>query len=182
MLGIMPIRNLRTITMPMQELRARLNTLLQEQPASEQPLAQQPLAAQVAVFERIERGKIDRNRATSTFVHEVEEAVDQILAVLYTPLDGGPMLVPRDAWTRSPLMRVLAHVTYWLYSEDLISNAEAARLLYGTSTDADLARLRRVIERGAVRHYWRPGREDSRGRAVLVRRSEVLRLKQTDQV
>ncbi len=34
------------------------------------------------------------------------------------------------------------------------------------------ARVRRMIERGTIRHYWRPGRAESMY-AVLVRRSEV---------
>jgi hypothetical protein len=95
---------------------------------------------------------------------------------LYTPLDGGPCLVPRDAWTRSPLMKLLASVTYWLYQDELISLADAARMLYGSSTDADLARVRRAIERGDLRHYWRPG-HTSKQRGFLVRRSAVQALK-----
>ncbi len=129
-------------------------------------------------FERIERGQIDRHSAPPAVMQEVEQAVTHILAVLYTPLDGGPMLVPRDAWTRSPLMQLLASVTYWLYQDELISPTEAARLLYGSGTDADLARIRRVIERGALPHYWLPGRQHKEGRAALVRRSDVERLKQ----
>jgi hypothetical protein len=109
---------------------------------------------------------------------EVEQAVTQTLAVLYTPLDGSHMLVPHDAWTRLPLMRVLASVTYWLYADELIGHADAARMLYGESSPANLARVRRMVERGDLGHYWRPGREDNRGRAVLVRRSEVEQAQQ----
>ncbi len=32
--------------------------------------------------------------------------------LLSTPLDSDPMIVPRHAWTRSPLMKLLASVTY----------------------------------------------------------------------
>jgi hypothetical protein len=75
-------------------------------------------------------------------------------------------------------MRVLASVTYWLYADELIGHADAARLLYGESSPAHLARVRRMVERGELDHYWRPGREDNRGRAVLVRRSAVEHVKQ----
>jgi hypothetical protein len=85
---------------------------------------------------------------------EVEQAVTQILAVLYTPLDGSHMLGPCDAWTRSPLMRVLASVTFWLYADALIGHVGAARLLYGASSPANLARVRRMVERGNLGHYW----------------------------
>jgi len=169
----MPLRNLQTVTTPLRELRARIDTLLQDVPTADAPLAAQPLTEQVKAFEHIERGKLDRRRADPAFIREVEQAVAQMLAVLYTPLDGGPMRVPRDAWTRSPLMRVLASVTYWLYADELISLADAARVLYGDSSQANLARVRRMVERGELGHYWRPGREDNRGRAVLVRRSDV---------
>jgi hypothetical protein len=111
-------------------------------------LAAQPLTAQVKVWERIQRGSLNRHRADRAFVREVEQAVAQILAVLYTPLDGGRMLVPRDAWTRSPLMRVLASVTYWLYADELIGHVDAARLLYGENSPANPARVRRMVERG----------------------------------
>lgn len=178
MLRVMPLRNLKTVITPMRDLHDRLHTLLQDTATADAPLAAQPLAEQVKVFERIERGTINRRSADPAFIHEVEQAVRHILAVLYTPLDGGPFLVPRDAWTRSPLMRLLASVTYWLYADELIGHADAARLLYGASSPAHLARVRRMVERGELGHYWRPGREDNRGRAVLVRRSEVERMKQ----
>lgn len=181
MLQSMPIRNLTTVTTPMHELHDRLHSLLQQAPTTGAPLAAQPLGEQVKVFERIERGQIDRQHAAAAVVQEVEQAVRHILTVLYTPLDGGPMIVPRDAWTRSPLMQLLASVTYWLYQDDLISPTEAARLLYGSGTDADLARIRRMIERGALAHYWRPGRQHKEGRAALVRRSDVERVQQHQQ-
>jgi hypothetical protein len=173
----MPLRNLQTVTTPLRELRARIDTLLQDAAPADAPLAAQPLAAQVKVFERIERGSLDRRTTDPTFVDEVEQAVEQLLAVLYTPLDGRPFVLPRDAWTHSPLMKLLASVTYWLYQDDLISLAEAARWLYGDSTDARLMRVRRLIERGQLRHYWLPGRE-AKQRSYLVRRSEVEQVQQ----
>jgi hypothetical protein len=175
----MPLRNLKTITTPMRELHDRLHMLLQDTATADAPLAAQPLAEQVTIFERIERGKIDRRSADPAFVREVEHAVEHILVVLYTPLDGRPFIVPRDAWTHSALMNLLASVTYWLYQDDLISIADAARVLYGDSTDALLVRVRRIIERGELRHYWRPGRE-AKQRSFLVRRSEVERLNQQE--
>jgi hypothetical protein len=155
----------------------RIHDTLHATPAADAPLAAQPLTEQVKVFERIERGKLDRHRADPTFIREVEQAVDQIIAVLYTPLDGRPFIVPRDAWTHSPLMKLLASVTYWLYQDDLISMADAARLVYGASDDALLSRIRRMIERGQLRHYWLPGRE-AKQRSYLVRRSEVEQVQQ----
>ncbi len=172
MLRAMPIRNLNTVIMPMHALHDRLHTLLHAPPVADAPLAAQPLAEQVKVFERIEQGKIDRRTVDPTFVREVEQAVEQILAVFYTPLDGRPFIVPRDAWTHSPLMKLLANVTYWLYHDDLMSIADAARILYGSSDVVMLARVRRMIERGELRHYWLPGRA-AKQRAYLVRRSEV---------
>ncbi len=180
MLAAMPIRNLKTVLRPLRDHEERLHTLLHATPTAGAPVAAQHLPEQVKVFERIERGAIDRATADPAFVHDVEAAVEQILLVLYRPLDGRPFIIPRDAWTASPLMRVLASVTYWLYQDDLISMAEAARVLYDTDTvhDRETARIRRAIERGELRHYWRPGREHKQ-RSFLVRRSEVERLKKT---
>jgi hypothetical protein len=173
----MPIRNLKTVITPMREHEARLHTLLHATPAANRPLAAQPITEQVKVFERIERGAIHRAAVDPAFVRQVEDAVEQVLLVLYRPLDGRPFMIPRDAWNHSPLMRLLASVTHWLYQDDLITMAEAARLLYGTSDNAVLGRIRRGIERGELRHYWRPDR-DHKQRATLVRRSEVLAWKQ----
>lgn len=180
MLAPMPIPNpQKTVITPMRAQQERLRTLVEGTGQIRDVLTDKPLAEQLKVFERIERGAIDRATADPAFVHEVEAAVEQILQVVYQPLDGGPFIVPRDAWTRSPLMRLLASVTYWLYQDELISPADAARLLYGSSNDTLLARVRRAIERGELRHYWRPGRERKSAAAFLVRRSEVERLKQT---
>jgi hypothetical protein len=55
------------------------------------------LAGQVKVFARIERGSVNRHRADPAVVREVEQAVEQLLAVFYTPLDGRPFVLPRDA-------------------------------------------------------------------------------------
>ena len=180
MLAAMPVHNLtKTVITPMRTQQERLRTLVEGTGSQHGPLATKPLAEQVKVFERIERGALDRATADPAVVQEVEAAVEQILLVLYQPLDGGPFIVPRDAWTRSPLMRLLASVTYWLYQDELISIAEAARYLYDSSEVVMLARVRRAIERGELRHYWRPGRERKSAAAFLVRRSEVERLKQT---
>jgi hypothetical protein len=173
----MPLRNLNTMTTPLRELRARIDTLLHDTTTDGAPLAAQPLAEQLTVFERIAQGNIDRHTADSAFVREVEQAVEQLLAVFYTPLDGRPFVLPRDAWTHSPMMKLLASVTYWVYQDDLISIADAARLLYGDSTVARLMRVRRLIERGSLRHYWLPGRE-AKQRSYLVRRSEVEQVQQ----
>jgi hypothetical protein len=75
-------------------------------------------------------------------------------------------------------MKLLTSVTYWLYQDELISMVDATWLLYGDGALPARARIRRMIERGALRHYWRPGREDNRGRAVLVRRSDVEQVQQ----
>jgi hypothetical protein len=82
----------------MYDLHDRLHTLLHAPPTTDAPLAAQPLTDQVKVFERIEAGKLDRQHADPRFVQEVEQAVEQMLAVLYAPLDGGTISVPRDAW------------------------------------------------------------------------------------
>jgi hypothetical protein len=167
----------------MREQYERLATLLQPQVGLDVPLSAQPLAAQLKVFECIAAGRLDRRKTGAALVQEIEIAVEQLLHVLYAPLDGGPMIVPRDAWRRSPLMELLAYVTYWLYEDDVISIAEAARLLYPTARDArivpvtDLMKVRALIEAGRLRHYWKPG-SVSKQRSFLVRRSAVEWLKQ----
>ncbi len=64
-----------------------------------------------------------------------------------------------------------------MYQDELIGPADAARLLYSDGALPARARIRRMIERGTLRHYWRPGRADP-SYAVLVRRSEVEQVQQ----
>ncbi len=149
--------------------------------AAARPLAEQPLPAQIKLFERIAAGRTPRATADSALVQEVEVAVEQLLHALYAPADGvSPMIVPRDAWTASPIMRLLSEVTYWLYQDELIGVADATRVLYnveGPASDSAIARVRYLLQTGQLRHYWKPGRAFHQ-RAVLVRRSDVERLKQ----
>ncbi len=174
----MPLCTHTTVTTPMHDdLHNQLHTLLHATPTADAPLAVQPLTEQVKVWERSERGTLDRHRADPAFVEEVEQAATQILAVLYAPLDGTAFVVPRDVWTRSPLTKLLASVTYWLYQDELISMADASRLLYNDAGHTARARVRRMIERGQLHHYWLPGRE-AKQRSYLVRRSEVEHVQQ----
>jgi len=164
----------------MEAQRQRLTTLLQSPTPAQGEIAAQPLRAQVALFKRITAGRLDRAATDSQVVQQVETAVEELLHVLYAPLDGGPLIVPRDAWTRTPLMELVAKVAFWLYRDDLISIADAARLRYDTTrpTDSQLTSIRWMLQTGALRHYWRPGRT-AKQRAFLVRRSDVLELNQT---
>ncbi len=51
------------------------------------------------------------------------------------------------------------------------------RACYMTVGHLPPVRMRRMIERGQLRHYWLPGRE-AKQRSYLVRRSEVEQVQQ----
>jgi len=148
--------------------------LLQGRPGG--GLAHQPLGEQLVTFERV----LQRPRGTCSAqeVQEIETAVRQLLALLGSPVDITPTpIVPPSFWTRSRLGQVLAHVTWWLYHDDLISITAAAHLLYERVGNPEFLRIRRLIERGALQAYVDPG-EPNPQRASRVRRSAVMEVKQ----
>ncbi len=172
----------KTTLKKMRERHAQLDRLLHDDHQDEQqrdhPLKEQPLRHQLRVFREIAKGKRPREQTSPAFARVLEAAVEQLLQVLYEPLDGSPMLMPRDAWHRTELGPLLAQVTMWLYGPDLISMVEAAQLLYDISAAQakDVARIRWLIQTGRLRHYWDP-HEPNYTHAQRVRKSEVLQLK-----
>jgi len=73
-----------------------------------------------------------------------------------TPAPGGgcvPPGAPHTTWTGSPLTKLLASVTYWLYGDDVMRMADAARMVYGDRPGPARGPVRRLIERGVLGHY-----------------------------
>lgn len=172
-----------TILDTIQRYRDQLDALLTgqaERTDSPRSLADRSLADQLALFEEIAQGKIDRNQADAAFVAEVEDAVDQILLVLCTPpdvQDPAFEVLPRDIWTRSEIGQILAYVTWWLYQHDLISIRDAASMLYGSTGNAESLRVHRDIERGNLDFYLDPY-EANPQHGRRVRQSQVSALQE----
>lgn len=167
-----------TIIDTIQHYRNLLDALLTGQP-NPRAIADRPLTDQLALFEEIAQGKLERGQATPAFVAEVEEAVDQLLLILCTPPDIQEPTVealPRDIWTRSESGQLLARVAWWLYQDDLITLREAASVLYGNTGNAESLRVHRDIERGDLDFYLDPY-EANPQHGRRVRQSQVITLK-----
>jgi hypothetical protein len=168
-----------TILDTIQRYRDQLDTLVTGQP-NPRAISDRPLADQLALFEEIAQGKIDRAQANQAFVAEVEDALDQLLLILCTPPDvHAPTLdvLPRDIWTRSETGRLLSYVAWWLYQDDLIAVSDAASLLYDVAENTEIVRIYRRIERGELNSYIDP-RETNPQYARRVRRSQVAALQE----
>lgn len=172
-----------TILDTIRQYRDQLDALLADQPertGAIRPLAERPLRDQLQVFEQIAQGKLDRERSDPSFVGDVADAVDRLLALLCVPPDLADRtldVVPRNLWTRSPLGILLAEVAWWVYHDDLITLGDAAQHLYHGTTIIDLHRIRAHLAKGELRPYIDP-HEANPQYAGRVRRSEVERLKE----
>jgi hypothetical protein len=96
---------------------------------------------------------------------------------------------PTEEFWASPAGQYVAETQFNLYRDDLITKADAAKLLYGDASAANLMKVTRLAERGAIRRIRRPESaykhrraEDNREtkgearRAWLLVRSDVERL------
>lgn len=168
-----------TILDTIQSYRDQLDRLLAGQPQP-RTLADRPLADQLARFEEIAQGKLERGQATPAFVAEVEEAVDRLLVLLCVPPDMQKRaidVVPREVWTRSQLGILLAEVAWWVYQDDLITLSEAAQVLYGDVSKSAFYRLGQLVDGGSLIPYINP-HEANPQYASRVRRSEAVKVKE----
>lgn len=139
-----------------------------------------PLREEIALLCRAANGAIDRATAGEQLLGEIAETVQSIAEAT-----AGPPLLNSytiaDAYFDTPIGELVAAVMAWLRGDDLISFAEAARLLWPGESDADarqsekktIARVRRMAERGELRRYRNPTPDAKASGPWLVSRQEI---------
>ena len=105
---------------------------------------QAPLYRDIQLLVRVANGAIERDHAGEDMLDEILAAVQQVREDLRRPPTGMWQFVLTDAFSQTPLGRMLDRVEFWLASPDLITLSEATALY--TGRPADLKGLK-VIQR-----------------------------------
>jgi len=115
----------------------------------------------------------------------VEAAVNDALAGIC-----GPECEIKESFWDTSSGQLVATAQYWLYQDDLITASEAAKILFGNSSERFLMAVRHLSISGELPRYRRPDillsrppRRDVTGRSSrswLYRKSEVEALRPLD--
>lgn len=89
----------------------------------------------------------------SEFYNDVEAALDTVLVAICPPPCKMSMIDP--AWWDTPAGEIISAAQYWLYADQLISPAEAARRVYGDSLAKSIVGVERYVAAGKIRRVRR---------------------------
>lgn len=157
-----------------QELSAALGHTLAE--ASTPLLADSPLRRDLELLIRVANGESPRYAATKETQEQVEQALKNLLALLFGNLLQTRADIPDEFW-QSDIGVLVSRVRWWLSPDDLITISNAAALAYGENTQANRMRIARAMDKGLL--DWVPDpsvANPQQNRRVL--RSQVERLRE----
>lgn len=128
------------------------------------------LRASIADLCRIANGEVDRKKASKELVEETMILVQDV-AELGAPYWAHEYIISKD-WQATSLGQAWNAVRYWLESADLISLADAARILYDAADAAELNKIDRLIAHGDLTEHLNPHEPNPR-RARMVRKDQA---------
>jgi hypothetical protein len=141
-----------------------------------------PLTSSIKLLVRIANGEYRRSEADTEFIDEAYAALQDVVETFCVPPFSPSRYAIPDSFYEIPVGQVVQRVDFWLRSDDLITQTQAAELLTGQpATQASLQRVKRLIEKGArgeeggLRSWEDPG-ESHPLRKTRVSRSEVQAL------
>lgn len=114
------------------------------------------------------------NEASEGFWETVSLAVDDVLHTLHVNA-WNTDCVDESFW-QSEIGQVITRCQFWLAGDDLITHTEAAQMLRGSTSQADIMYVQRLIKRGKLTRYTDPN-EPNPQRAGRVSRQEVEELR-----
>lgn len=135
-----------------------------------------PLRAEIQDLCRVANGEVDRATADGDFVADTYQLLQDIAKLCAWWWTAEYEIPP--SWRETPLGRAWTAAWYWLESDDMITLSEAAMLLYGAATDAELHKIDRLIKRGKLAERGDPNEPNPR-RARRVLQREVKALQKT---
>lgn len=127
------------------------------------------ISVQVDLLNRAAKDEIDQGE----YMDSVTEAHDLIMTMLHGSAWNGDSVDP--AFWETEMGRTIEAVRFWIDCDELITISEAATLLRGGTTKADLMYIRRLIDRGKLTAYTDPA-ENNPTRSTRVSRTEVEKL------
>ena len=124
---------------------------------------------------RVANGEQTRTHARSATLQAVEQALQDLLALLFDNVLGTHVNIPDDFW-QSEAGILVSRVRWWLSADDLITISNAAALAFGENTQANRMRIARAMDKGVL--LWIPDPSVSnpqQNRRVLRSQVEQLR-------
>jgi hypothetical protein len=97
-------------------------------------------------------------------------AVDDVLHALHVNAWNAEHI--DESFWQSEIGQVIERCQFWLAEDDLITHTEAAQMLRGSTSQADIMYVQRLIKRGKLTRYTDPN-EPNPQRAGRVSRQEV---------
>lgn len=144
-----------------------------------------PLREEIALLCRAANGEIARDDASEQQLAELADTIQGIVEVTAAPALLASYTIEEGYWA-TPIGELIAAAQLWLRGDDLISYAEAARLLWPGESEIEdmrrleqrtIARVRRMAERGELRRYRNVAPDgDARGPWLLSRQEVAAHL------
>ena len=108
-----------------------------------------PLQQKLALLISVANGELTHSKTTKATVQEVEETLQEVLALLLgNPLHSKPQ-PPADFW-QTEVGVLVSRVRWWLSVDDLITISNAAALAFGENTQANRMKIVRAIDNGLL--------------------------------
>lgn len=142
------------------------------------PLESSPLGEEIRLLVRVANGEIDRDKTDDMQVYEVGDTIQSICETLFVAPAGAYSYWIPDSFWASELGQIISLCQLWIDRDTLITQSEAAVILFGSATDAALVKVRRLIDNEKLRRYLALDEPNPQRSGRLSRKSvEALKTK-----
>lgn len=108
-----------------------------------------PLHQKLTLLVSVANGELTRSKTDKATVQQVEEALQEVLTLLW----GNPLHLkaqpPADFW-QTEVGVLVSRVRWWLSVDDLITISNAAALAFGENSQANRMKIVRAIDNGLL--------------------------------
>jgi hypothetical protein len=112
-----------------------------------------PLQRDLDLLMRVANGEYLRADATKALLDRVEDALKQLLALLFGNVLRTHVNIPDEFWN-TDIGILVSRVRWWLSADELITISNAAALAFGENTQANRMRIARAMDKGLLE--WVP--------------------------
>jgi hypothetical protein len=112
-----------------------------------------PLQRDLDLLMRVANGEYLRADATKALLDRVEDALKQLLALLFGNVLRTHVNIPDQFWN-TEIGILVSRVRWWLSADELITISNAAALAFGENSQANRMRIARAMEKGLLE--WVP--------------------------
>lgn len=120
----------------------------------------------MSIFVSIQRNdSFDKSGMSADEIAQVESALHDTLAALCPEPCAG---IKPTFWA-SAAGQLIAQMQFWLWGDEYISRVDAARILFGDTSNRSVANIRFFVKDGQLPTYRRPNREMGQRRSAKKR-------------